>query len=270
MRRFSCLLFFLLLFSLFLSGAPRRIVSLSPDITKSLYLLGLEDRVVGVTRYCPRKEGKEIVGSVLEINVEKIFSLHPDLVIGTEEGNPKKPIEKLKSLNLNVLVLGRESRVKDVFDNFIILGKAVGKERQAREIVQRTRTILEEVKKRWAGKSPRRVFIQVGTSPLVAAGGDTPVTDMVSYAGGENIFADLARYPRINPEEVVRRDPQVILILTMSEQEDFLRSWERLGWRKGALFLLNADSYGSLTPEDVGRDVEELYRILWEGGERRL
>ncbi|NOZ64551.1 MAG: ABC transporter substrate-binding protein [Caldiserica bacterium] len=265
MRKISFLLFFSLIFSAFSSGAPLRIVSLSPDITKSLYLLGLEDRVIGVTRYCPRKEGKEIVGSVLEINVEKVFSLHPDLVIGTEEGNPKKPIEKLKSLGLNVLILGKESRVKDIFDNFILLGKAVGKERQARRIVQQTRATLEAIKKRWAGKSPRRVFIQVGTSPLVAAGGNTPITDMVSYAGGQNIFSDLARYPRINPEEVVRRDPQVILILTMSEQGDFLRSWERLGWQKSALFLLNADSYGSLTPEGVGEGVEKLYRILWGG-----
>ncbi|MCM8832137.1 MAG: helical backbone metal receptor, partial [Candidatus Omnitrophica bacterium] len=98
--------FLFILFCFFCLGVysqdkyPERIISLGPSITEELYLLGVEDKILGVTTYCKRPKEvlkKEKVGTVVDVNVEKIFSLKPDLVLATPLAK-QKDIEKLKKL----------------------------------------------------------------------------------------------------------------------------------------------------------------------------
>ncbi|MDR0485304.1 MAG: helical backbone metal receptor, partial [Elusimicrobiota bacterium] len=82
-----------------------RIISLAPAAAKSLYQLGLDEEIVGITIYCPKgKSKKEIVGTLIEPDLEKIVSLKPDLIVASKEGNTKGFIEKLRLLKFNVFV----------------------------------------------------------------------------------------------------------------------------------------------------------------------
>ena len=249
----------LLLLNLLSLAEPSRIVSLAPNITKSLILLGMEERIVGVSRYSPLKD-REIVGSILQINVERIYALSPDLVIATPEGNPRAQVERLKTLGLKVMVLSPERTIADILHNFLLLGKTLGREDRARKIVEETRERIKEIEERWRGRKPLRVFIQVGVNPLVTAGKNTPLHEMVEKAGGENIFSDLFRYPRVNPEEVWRRNPQVWFVLRMGKETTppFLKD------KKVRVYFLDADKFGSLTPPEVVQDIRDIYRYLWE------
>ena len=81
------------------ANRPRRIISLIPSVTRSLYLLGLQDEIAAVTIFCPPEaKDKEKIGTILEPDIEKIVSLKPDIVIASKEGNRQVTVEKLRSI----------------------------------------------------------------------------------------------------------------------------------------------------------------------------
>jgi len=257
-QRLIFLLLFLFIPLSFLAGEINRIVSLSPDITKSILLLGEEKKIVGVTRYSPI-HNKPVIGSILQINIEKVVSLKPDLILATKEGNPKEVIEKLRSLKLKVIVLNEQKSIGDVFRNFLYLGEILDKEREAEKIINQVKEKLEKIKEKWKGKTPIPTFIQVGISPLVTVGSDTPLNEMLEIAGGKNIFSHLKRYPRINPEEVWRRNPRVYFVVSMGKKISPL-----FPPRGVKIYFLSAEDFASLTPVDVLKGVELIYHYLWE------
>ena len=112
---------------------PKRIVSLSPAITEALYVLGLEDSIVGVTIYCqkpPRAQTKEKIGTLMEPDMERIVSLKPDLVLAMSLTSPKE-IQKLKNLGLKVVTFQIPQDFNLLCDFFLQLGKVVGKEKDS-------------------------------------------------------------------------------------------------------------------------------------------
>ena len=112
---------------------PKRIVSLSPAITEALYVLGLEEAIVGVTIYCqkpPRAQTKEKIGTLMEPDMEKIVSLKPDLVLAMSLTSPKE-IQKLKNLGLKVVTFQIPQDFNLLCDFFLQLGKVVGKEKDS-------------------------------------------------------------------------------------------------------------------------------------------
>ena len=122
-----------------LQGRPKRIISLAPSVTEELYLLGVEDSLVGNTTYCvtpPEAVAKEKVGDITRINLEKIVSLKPDLVLATSLTN-SKAIQKLKNLGIEVMIFPAPKNYAYLCDQFLTLGKAVGKEAEAPEEIKR-------------------------------------------------------------------------------------------------------------------------------------
>ena len=104
------------------ADGPRRIISLIPSVTRSLYLLGLKDEIVAVTIYCPAEARDKIkIGSILEPNIEKIVSLKPDIVIASKEGNRQVTVDKLRSLGISVYVTGDVNSFEDIYSDFIKL-----------------------------------------------------------------------------------------------------------------------------------------------------
>ncbi|CAD7777930.1 MAG: Vitamin B12-binding protein [Candidatus Methanoperedenaceae archaeon GB37] len=119
-------LFFLILLVLcfnttvFSQDAPNRIISLGPSLTEELYLLGAEGKIIGCTTYC--KCPKEKVGNVIEVNVEKILSLKPDLVLATSLTN-QRDIEKLRSLGVNVITFKTPRNFSEICEAIFEIGK---------------------------------------------------------------------------------------------------------------------------------------------------
>jgi len=144
---FACIL--ILLYNNVLIGHtnqvyPQRIISLGPSLTKELYLLGVEDRVIGCTIYAPEcAKNKEKVGTVIDINLERIINLKPDLVLATSLTNPKQ-IEKLRKLKIKVVVFHQARSFQELCDQFLKLAKLIGKEKRAKEIIE---DVKEKVKR---------------------------------------------------------------------------------------------------------------------------
>ena len=201
-----------------LPALSRRIVSLAPSNTEILFAVGAGEVVVGVTKYCDypaeAQEREQIGGfSAKTISVETIVSLEPDLVLAY--GNRQQTvIEALEQVGIQVIVLAPRS-FDDVYTNIQLAGRITGHEETAIQVVDDMKARIAAVADKVSAipESERlTVFWETFDEPLMTAGPSTFTGQMIELAGGANVFADLAEdYPQISAEEVIARDPAVIL-----------------------------------------------------------
>ena len=196
---------------------PRRIVSTAPSITEMLYALGLGDRVVGVTTFChypPKAARKPKIGNYLRPDVETILALHPDLVIA--EKSMIRQALSLPRLKLNLLEVD-DATIPGIYDSIRAIGLATGAKARAENLCEEIRKDLESIRERTSRLPPSRVLFVVGRTPgriedLIAAGGSTYLDELIQIAGGETVFRDApVAYSKVNLEEVLARDPDVII-----------------------------------------------------------
>jgi ABC-type Fe3+-hydroxamate transport system substrate-binding protein len=247
---------------------PQRIVSLVPNITEELYLLGVQDRIVGVTIYCqrpPEAQSKERVGAVVEVNVEKIVSLRPDLVFASPLTD-RRQIEKLRDVGVRIEVFQPSQDFEGLCAEFLELAHFVGREKEAQEIIKRSERELAHIKEMIKGLPTPRVFVQIGEKPLVAAGGDSFIDDFVSFAGGVNIAHEVKTsvYSR---EEVVRRNPDIILIAKMGiagerEKKTWMKYTTIKAVQTDTIYTVDPYRFCSPTPLSFVEQVNELVRLF--------
>ena len=194
----------------------RRVVSLVPSITETLFDLGAGDRVAAVTEYCTHPPDgvadKEKAGGVKNPDIEKIARLKPDLVIANREENHKKHIEQLNELGIPFFVTYPrtvEQGIRMIRD----LARLTDTMEKAEELIPSLegayRQTLEMVEKRGS----RKVFCPIWKDPYMSINRDTYIHDVLRSVGGENIFAGSEdRYPSVSLEEIVEADPEVILL----------------------------------------------------------
>jgi iron complex transport system substrate-binding protein len=252
-------------------AAPERIVSLAPSITEIIYFLGLGDRLVGVTKfsYFPEQaRGKPNVGAYTDINIEKVITLDPDLVIATADGNKREDIELLNRAGIPVYVVNPR-RVHQILDAIERIGGICGIAHRARERVgslqMRVTRVKEAVK---AGNRPL-VLLVINAKPLMSVNRRTTHHDLIELAGGRNLAADQPiTYPRLNLEEVIRRGPEVIIISSMErrgEHEKIRRQWFR--WtaipavQNRRVHVINSDLIDRAAPRIV-KGLEEMAKLI--------
>jgi len=250
---------------------PQRIISLAPAATEELYLLGAGDRVVGVTNYCtkpPQALQKERVGTVIEVNLEKIIGLKPDLVIATSLAG-LKAVEKLKNLGIKVRTIQQAKDFTQICRQLLQLGDLVGKKKEAEEIVYEAQREVNIIKKKIENLPRASVFIQVGAKPLVTANRSSFINNLVELAGGENIAEgpkDIS-YMAYSREKVLQADPDYIIIVSMGiAGEEEKRKWESFKNLKAAenknIYIINAYDICSLTPVGFVDALKEIAGIL--------
>lgn len=194
---------------------PQRIVSLAPSNTEILFALGLGDKVVGVTEYCNYPQEamtKPKVGGFSNVDIEKVVSLEPDLVLATHI-HGKTVIPALEKLGLTVVAITPGS-LNEVLDSITLVGKITGQSREASKLINDLGTRIEAVMDKTRILSPDqkpRVFYITWHDPLMTAGTETLADDVISSAGGQNIAYDISGDKAINLETVIYRDPQVIV-----------------------------------------------------------
>ncbi|HEX9950058.1 MAG TPA: ABC transporter substrate-binding protein [Thermodesulfobacteriota bacterium] len=252
------------------NSTPRRIVSLVPNITEELFDLGVQDRIVGVTTYCHRPleaQSKERVGAVVEVNVEKILGLQPDLVIASPLTDHKQ-LQKLQSVGIRVEVFPPPRDFEALCVNFSQLAHMVAREERAREIIQQAERELDTIKGRVKGLPKPRVFVQIGERPLVAAGGDSFIDDFVNCAGGVNIAHEVKTsvYSR---EEVVRKNPDIIIIAKMGmagerEKAVWVKYKTIRAVQTKSIYTVDPYRFCSPTPLSFVEQVRELVRLFHE------
>jgi len=182
-----------------------------------IYALGLGGRVVGVTTFChypPEAASKPKIGNYLQPNLETIVALRPDLVV-VEMSGVRRP-ERISSLHLNVIEID-DSTLAGIFDSIVRIGNAAGVPGRAAALNQSIRSSLDEIRRRTAALPRRRTVFLVGRAPgrledLIAAGGSSYLNELISIAGGHNIFeGSAAAYARISLEDFLARNPEVIM-----------------------------------------------------------
>ncbi|MCM8829800.1 MAG: helical backbone metal receptor [Candidatus Omnitrophica bacterium] len=259
----------ILALSIIVKAEPLRIVSLGPYVTENIYLLGLENQIVGLTIYDREeiKKGKEIIGTLLEPSIEKIISLKPDIVIGSKEGNRQEHIQKINNIGIKTLTLEQLYTFEDICKNFLLLAETLGKKDRAEEILKGVNAELakigEQAKKQ---KKKKKVFFILGFKPLFTTGNNTYINEAIEYAGGINIFRDVNRkWFSCSVEDVVKRNPDVIIFLTMEEEQNLL--WEKLkntnAVKNRKIYSLEPTVIGSPTPASFIQTVEEMYKMLY-------
>lgn len=201
-----------------LEKAPERIVSLSPSNTEVLYATGAGDLVVGNTEYCDYpEEANEVekVGgfSAKTISVEAIVALDPDLVFSNDSGH-EPIIEALEGAGVPVYAV-KASTFEDVYANLELIGLLTANEEAAAQVVEEMKSRIAAVEEKIVSVPEEErptVFWEIWDEPLMTSGPRTFSAQMIEIAGGVNIFPDLTEdYPQISVEEVVSRNPDVIM-----------------------------------------------------------
>jgi len=252
-------------------SCPERIVSLAPNITETLFALGLDKEIVGVTMFSDYPEAagsKPKVGSFINISLEKVVSLSPDLIISTANGNKKETVEQLERIGLTVYVINPES-FDDIFGTVLNIGRITGRENEANILVgnlqKRIKTIVSLTKNL---KKPR-VFFQIGIDPIVTVGRSTLHNKLIELAGGVNVFGDVTiKYPRCSMEDVIAGKPDIIIVSSMKRGGDFLRirnKWKK--WKNipavkdDRIYIVESDLIDHSSPRIVD-GLEEIARII--------
>ncbi len=254
-----------------LGKPPRRIVSLSPGITEILFALGLEHSIAGVTEfsdYPAAAKHKPRVGSYVNLSLETIVSLNPDLIIASADGNRKDDIEKLAGWGLAVYVVNPQN-LQQILNTIQDLGRITGQEQQAKTIVADMRRRKQAVTEAVAELSRRRVFVQIESNPLITVGQNTFWDNLISLAGGKNIVSGKATgYPRYNLEDVLLSKPDIILVTSMvptgkeHQQLAFWMSWKAIpAVRDDRVYVINPDLVDRPGPRII-EGLERLARII--------
>ncbi len=206
-----------------------RIISLGPVLTEEIYLLGGEDRLVGVTTYCTRPEAaklKERVGSIQDINIEKVVALKPDLVLSTVLTDPRAK-EKLRSLGIKVVDVPNARDFNGVCEVFKMVAQILGRDKEAEAIIAASRQKVVALTSSLKAVKKVSVFVQVGVNPLVTIGQGAFVNDLITMAGGANIVTEEG-YVQYSREMVLKQAPDVILISSMG----FDGAREKVNWER--------------------------------------
>ncbi|MDD5593961.1 MAG: cobalamin-binding protein [Candidatus Margulisbacteria bacterium] len=263
---------FLVMLALPVLAYPQRIVSGLPSVTEMLYALDLGDRVVGVTSNCnypPAARKKEKIGGFF-LNLEKVVSLKPDLVIMVEEAQ-KRDIEKFKNYGLPVYTINPRS-VADVMGTLIQLGKLTGKERVAASLVARMKSRLAALQPRSFSlelilKKRPKVLAIVGNNPLIVVGGGTFIDDIMKQAGAENVAgSSRAAYPQYSFENLMKENPEYLIVPrgVMAEKELFRDPrWRQLSAvKERKILMIDADILSRPGPRVIDA-VEEIAHFIY-------
>lgn len=191
-------------------SSPQRIVSLVPSQTELLSVMGLEERVVGITKFCVHPEQwfrtKTRVGGTKTVKMDVIDGLKPDLIIANKEENNKDQVEEL-ARHFPVWV-SNVYNLESALDMFAQVDKITGVNDSASLLwhVQDQFAILKKL------KSNLRTCYMIWRNPYMSVGGDTFIHDMLTHCGLRNIFADVKRYPEVTIEMLRSKNCELIIL----------------------------------------------------------
>ncbi len=268
-KKLSIFLLIIFLFSCNLFAKYNRIISLAPSATESLYELGLYDNVIANTVYC--SDGivkKEKIGTVTDPSIEKIISLNPDLIVATKEGNYKTVIDKLVRLKLTVYVMEPYSSFEDVCENFQKLADYTDKSDTAKQIITDVKKEILQLSEGTKKTNKEKIFWEVGANPIFTVGSQSFVNEYNKYINGINVFENInMRYPNISAESVIEKNPDIILLVNMGDVSDQeIAKWNKYknitAVKNNKIYLLEADDIFTPTPKKFLNGIKVLRNKL--------
>lgn len=196
---------------------PIRIVSTSPAVTEIMYALKAKQLLVGRTDYCvypPQAQEIPSIGGISNLNVEKIVSLNPDLVISGSM-IPQKSSQQLEQMGIPIVCVIEKQRFDGLYENISKIGQLVGRTSEADSLVELMKTQLQSLTQQLNNTNTVRpsVYYVVGFGPSgnFTAGGNSFINDLIDMAGGRNIAADITGWS-YSLEALMQADPDYIMI----------------------------------------------------------
>jgi iron complex transport system substrate-binding protein len=248
----------------------RRIVSLAPSLTETVYALGLQDRLVGDTDYCdypPDAQKKTKVGGAINPSLEKIVSLHPDLVLVTSLNR----FETEHALDeLGISSYGTDPHtVDEIIASTRKLADVLGVPEAGAAVADDMQHRLTALQQRIAGLPPKHVLFVVWTKPLISVGKGTFIADALRRAGAVSIVDSAQDWPQVNLEEVARLQPEFLVFADSHSQAApqeletlaTLPAWRILDAVSKRRYAVISDAVNRPAPRIVS-SIEELARQL--------
>ncbi|MCP3875489.1 MAG: ABC transporter substrate-binding protein [Desulfobacteraceae bacterium] len=258
---------------------PDRVISLSPIITETIYLVGAEHKLIANTNYCnvPKAAiNKEKIGSVTHMNVEKIISLKPDLVIASALSREKQ-LMILENQSINILRAQNPRTFDQMCDMTVLIGEKLGRKETAGNIVDKAKKQADYILSLTQGLEKPSVFMQIGLKPLHSANKDMFINEYIRYAGGINIAENESSgiYSR---EKVLTQNPQIILIATMGsskkagliERERWMTFKTMAAVKHNRVYVLDPEMICSPTPTTFVKGLHDLLPIIHPGLEQTI
>ncbi|MBI3797236.1 MAG: cobalamin-binding protein [Deltaproteobacteria bacterium] len=250
---------------------PRRLVSLAPSVTETLFALGAGEQLVGICTFCdfpPEVERIDRIGSYVAPNVEAIIAKAPDVVIGVPPNSPEA-VAALQRAGLRVVIVQVDT-LEQIEAAMRTIAHEAGRDAQGEALLEALRQRMAAVRARLEGAPPRRVLMVVGQNPLIAVGSGIFLNELITQAHGLNIAADThQQWPRLSLEVAVAKQPEVIIDGSMGSEEtgeaQLLGVWQNFpelpAVRNGRLY--GRRSYALLRPGPrVAEGFEELARLI--------
>jgi iron complex transport system substrate-binding protein len=263
-----------------LDAYPERVVSLAPSNTEILFAIGAGDKVVGVTEYCNYpynfsewvKAGNMTnIGGYIDPSTEKIVALEPDLVIASSASLDTR--DSLLHLEIKVIVVEPQT-IEDLYRGILLLGNATGKQNEASELVINLKDRIKSVADQVEGVTTMpKVYHEVWNDPIMSVGPYTFIDELITLAGGENIFHDATiSWPTVSSEAIIEKNPEVMFFPDMyMGVGNFYETIEvvesRPGWdvitavQNDALYEINADIISRSGPRLVDA-LEEIAKMV--------
>ncbi|MBI5912427.1 MAG: cobalamin-binding protein [Betaproteobacteria bacterium] len=242
--------------TLVLAQPARRVVSLAPHMTELMFAAGAGSRVVGTIEYSNYPEAAKAIpriGDSASLDLERIVELKPDLILVWRHGNAQTQLDKLLSLGIPVFY-NQPERLPHVARSIEKLGRVAGTEAVASKVAAALVAREAELRQRYAGRAPVRVFYQIWEKPLMTANNDHLISDVIRLCGGQNVMGELKQLaPVISTEAVLEADPEVIAGATaepnMRDNLDNWKAWPRiLAVKRDNLFVIHTDLISRHTP----------------------
>ena len=249
----------------------RRIVSLAPSLTETIYALGLQDRLVGDTDYCdypPDAQKKTKVGGGINPSIEKIASLHPDLVLVTKSYDRLETTQSLDVLGIPSYATDPHN-VDEIISSTKRLADLLGVPEVAASVADDLEHRLADLRLRVGALPAKRVLFVVWTQPLISTGKNTFLADALRHAGAVSIVDSAQDWPQVNLEEVAKLQPDY-LVFADSHSENAAKEIERLAklpaWKilkavSNRRYAVISDAVNRPAPRIVSA-IEELARQL--------
>ncbi len=190
---------------------PKRIISLVPSQTELLFDLGLDEEVVGITKFCVQPAewfyAKTRVGGTKSLHINIINELEPDLVIANKEENVKEQVEELASRY--PVWISDVHDLDSTYDMIAKVGSITLRHTQAESIIKKIKTNFSKLTP--PAKKPLTAYL-IWNDPYMTVGGDTFIHSMMETAGLQNAFADQTRYPKISIQQLMAKNPDLVLL----------------------------------------------------------
>ncbi|OMP68081.1 ABC transporter substrate-binding protein [Domibacillus epiphyticus] len=200
-----------------IEAAPKRIVTLMPSVTEIAFELNLGDQIVGVTdndTYPKEVNEKERVGG-MELNVEKVLSLNPDLVLA-DISTDEKAITQIRDAGIDVLVSSEAKSIDQIYTSYELISEATGTQEEAQKDIETVKegiAAIEEKASQIKEEDVKNVYFEIAGPPeIYSVGKNTFINEVIELVGANNVMNTEEGWPKVSEEAIIEKNPDTILL----------------------------------------------------------